>query len=598
MGSRAETSQAPTIEKSGISMILAEIILDKDYSQMTPRDRLAYLVRLDSSFLENGSLLRVDKMLEHEENRPNSPHPWQRIFTDIADYQLYYLIRAEWHNLTRSELQRGAGGILASTFYTCFNRWMKEHGLSAEVRESLREDLLPRKSRYDRFKLRGHRNSLTDWIDEFNSHPEWHGMSAKQMYTNQDNGAAAWYASFMKWTKSVTESESQRHQLILNIFPNWHNGAIKRTNFQSINDWADEYLAHPEWLAMTRSELKNDYSKGGQAFLLSLRRWVNGQTSDPGKRAELLDAVLPKRERRDLLTIKSIEEWIEIYIQHPEWEHRGSESLKNDSNGGSQFYYGLRDWLQNNIADPNLRREYWQLFFTRVRRGTYQHLITLDHWVKEFSKHNEWVGHSATEMQFHIDADARIFYKSFQNWLQKNIPNLQRRKELRQLIYRSERAPFRFIFNKHSVSFDSNQERVIAVLLNRFGLVDFFEEGKNLHVRINSDRQHTADFVINGVVLEFHPLSILEITKGSSLIDYYTGRIRLLESSPFSGHRFIHIWKIDQLLVVLRELGLTVEDAAFKLAIKQAYKDTADYDIKQKLLKVLARHPSQTSMQN
>jgi hypothetical protein len=54
-----------------------------------------------------------------------------------------------------------------------------------------------------------------------------------------------------------------------------------------------------------------------------------------------------------------------------------------------------------------------------------------------------------------------------------------------------------------TVFFDSGEERVVAQLLHRYGLIRKFTEGENLHIRVGDSRS-TLDFKVGNVFIEYH----------------------------------------------------------------------------------------------
>ena len=62
-------------------------------------------------------------------------------------------------------------------------------------------------------------------------------------------------------------------------------------------------------------------------------------------------------------------------------------------------------------------------------------------------------------------------------------------------------------------TFDSYPERITGILLHSLGMIKKFEEGKNLHIRTNGSKQHSVDFKVGDVFLEYHPVSMGEVKK-------------------------------------------------------------------------------------
>jgi hypothetical protein len=124
-----------------------------------------------------------------------------------------------------------------------------------------------------------------------------------------------------------------------------------------------------------------------------------------------------------------------------------------------------------------------------------------------------------------------------------------------------------------SVYFDSNPERICGYLLHKYGLIDKFVEGKNLHVRANNINRINLDFFIESkkLFIEYHPLSISEIYSGVTLEQAGLRKTDSIKHGKYSDCRAIHISDFDGLYEVLtKELGLELSPAQFKKDISQA----------------------------
>jgi hypothetical protein len=127
-----------------------------------------------------------------------------------------------------------------------------------------------------------------------------------------------------------------------------------------------------------------------------------------------------------------------------------------------------------------------------------------------------------------------------------------------------------------SVYFDSNPERICGYLLHKYGLIDKFVEGKNLHVRANNINRINLDFFIESekLFIEYHPLSISEIYAGITLEQAGLRKTESIKSGKYSDCRAVHISDFDGLYEVLtKEAGVEISPHQFKkdLAEAQAY---------------------------
>jgi hypothetical protein len=103
-----------------------------------------------------------------------------------------------------------------------------------------------------------------------------------------------------------------------------------------------------------------------------------------------------------------------------------------------------------------------------------------------------------------------------------------------------------------TVFFDSGEERIVAQLLHRYGLILKFIEGENLHIRVGDSRS-TLDFKVGNVFIEYHPLSMRERDEGLTVENAGERKRARLHHDKFPGHTVIHIWKLRQLYELLVE---------------------------------------------
>ncbi len=113
-------------------------------------------------------------------------------------------------------------------------------------------------------------------------------------------------------------------------------------------------------------------------------------------------------------------------------------------------------------------------------------------------------------------------------------------------------ACLRLDLRDQTVFFDSGEERIVAQLLYRYGLISGFVEGENLHVKAGDSRA-SLDFKIGATFLEYHPRSFGDIKRGISLEE--AGRLKRasVNRERYPDHEVVHIWKLSQLYGVLME---------------------------------------------
>jgi len=147
-------------------------------------------------------------------------------------------------------------------------------------------------------------------------------------------------------------------------------------------------------------------------------------------------------------------------------------------------------------------------------------------------------------------------------------------------------------FTDNFVRFDSNSERIIGILLNKYGLISEFKENENLHVRTNGKRLHSLDFLVDNTFIEYHPLGINDQKKSLTLEQAGERKLENITNPEYLDNWFWHIWEIDQLYDILQDSeinpkmseeyrNLSFED--FKGHVREAYQNAKEYDSESKL---------------
>jgi hypothetical protein len=93
--------------------------------------------------------------------------------------------------------------------------------------------------------------------------------------------------------------------------------------------------------------------------------------------------------------------------------------------------------------------------------------------------------------------------------------------------------------------FDSIPERVIGQLLLRYGLVHSLVEGENLHV-VTNDKGASIDFLVRGVLIEFHPLSRGDARRGHDLEQAHERKFDNIEYPHLHGYDFRFLGKLRE----------------------------------------------------
>ncbi|MBU0906848.1 MAG: hypothetical protein KKD18_06310 [Nanoarchaeota archaeon] len=154
--------------------------------------------------------------------------------------------------------------------------------------------------------------------------------------------------------------------------------------------------------------------------------------------------------------------------------------------------------------------------------------------------------------------------------------------------YKSGPNPKRqYDFGYGPIDFDSMPERAIGILLNRYGLVKKFREGKNLHVKTNGNGHHSIDFLVGKTFIEFHPKSILEAKRGLTLEEAGERKRENITKPEYQGFWFWHLWEIDQMYDILKDPEISklirkehkpLTRRRFDEQLRRSYEAAAGYD--------------------
>ncbi|MDP2924997.1 MAG: hypothetical protein Q8N99_01355 [Nanoarchaeota archaeon] len=147
-----------------------------------------------------------------------------------------------------------------------------------------------------------------------------------------------------------------------------------------------------------------------------------------------------------------------------------------------------------------------------------------------------------------------------------------------------------FDFGNGEVSFDSYHERIVGILLHKYGLIRDFKEDENLHVRTNGSKTNSIDFLVGDSLIEFHPVHWSEKQRGIDTIKKAGERkYKAITNPEYQKCYFWHVWEIEGIYEVLQDSeikplikkkyrGLSFEE--FKKHLALAYKMSANYDVR------------------
>jgi hypothetical protein len=106
-----------------------------------------------------------------------------------------------------------------------------------------------------------------------------------------------------------------------------------------------------------------------------------------------------------------------------------------------------------------------------------------------------------------------------------------------------------------TVFLSSGEERVVAYLLHKYGLIKQFVEGENLHVRTGTSHRIDLDFLLDEIKLfiEYHPLSQRDRKEGRSLEEAGARKIESVFGGTYHDYHVLHIARLSELLPAFTE---------------------------------------------
>ena len=301
-----------------------------------------------------------------------------------------------------------------------------------------------------------------------------------------------------------------------------------------------------------------------------VRKLVRYELENPGK-------------NKPYRSLEDIDDFVLYHNLHSEWQGKSTFEMRKDKESGANaFYEAFNNWVKNETPNKKERKALTQKIF-KPKETVWSPYKTIDDWIGEYNRHSEWQGKSTSEMEKDKESGAGAFYGAFNKWAKNTAKTEKERKAYVRAIFPERNAPFKYSFGNDEKHFDSYPERIVAILLNHYGLVDDFIEGKNLHVRTNGNKLNSIDFLVDKTFIEFHPLSIADNKNGLTLEQAGERKKENITNPEYTSFGFHHIWNIDQLYDVLLNNNLmngsrNLSKKQFEKDIMLAYKKAIGYD--------------------
>lgn len=363
----------------------------------------------------------------------------------------------------------------------------------------------------------------------------------------------------------------------------------RATKYRKISDWYRE-------AKQTDPDSKNKHN-----FRSEFIKWVKNQTKlgiaiDESDINKVLSHFKGYHFEFKPKSLKTIKDWFEY-------------TNKLFKSGKSIKYYKIKrqrdafERFKSNIDLTSLSKREKVMFENTENLLTQNKVIkkwekrktyTLNDWKEEYLSHPEW--HYLTREYF--KGNVYNFYSNLVRWAKIQSSNQREIKNIIREVMPTNFGSWAYEFNGKVSRFDSQHERLIAVILFNLGLVKDFEEGINLHVKTNTKSRHSIDFLIGNVFLEYHPISAREMSQELSEQEIYRNRKNHITKPEYKNIKLIFFSGLDKLgkslRKLLKELNLPYENIDISSLMTKAKKDCDKYDSQIKFSYI----PSPNSIRN
>ena len=253
----------------------------------------------DFDIAELSTALNIQKFLETEDSKPKKN--WQKYFTTIDDWKLYFKLNPDWEGLNTGQITAVESG---SGFYRALTIWTKNQvkDLPEEEQKSRRKELIeqlfpPQQKDWSKF------DTIEKW-QEYMVQQGWQGLSTSQINTTVESGTG-FYRALTIWTKNQVkdlpkqEQEFKRKELFEHIFPPQRKDWSK---FDTIEKW-QEYMVQQGWQGLRIKQIITTV-EGGNGFYQAFRTWTKNEIKDLPKqeqelrKRELIEQLFPLKRNK------------------------------------------------------------------------------------------------------------------------------------------------------------------------------------------------------------------------------------------------------------------------------------------------------------
>jgi hypothetical protein len=297
----------------------------------------------------------------------------------LQDYQTEWNSHPEWYGKSASEAHKNEGvesGL--RSFYIALTKFAKKESTDSEgkidegKRKEIIEQFFP-----SRLIYREH-YTLQDYQAEWNSHPEWHGKSAREAVSKEGgkSGLGAFYVALLAFAKKESADsegkidEEKRRIIVDQFFPSnfTFRASLMYRGHYTLQDYQTEWNRHPEWHGKSTSDAhKNEGVESGLgSFYTALHGFAKKEhLKDVKKRREIIEQFFPSR--RIYPEHYTLQDYQAEWNSHPEWHGKSTSEAVNKEgrkSGLKSFYVALLAFSKKGSGgDEEKRKEIIEQFF-------------------------------------------------------------------------------------------------------------------------------------------------------------------------------------------------------------------------------------------
>ena len=299
------------------------------------------------------SIERVKKTVEREIYYPGNN---MRIYLKtLDDFVLYLELHPEWKGKSSYDMRHNLGKY-ARSFHAAFEKFKVKTFPDKKERKRIKSQLFSKKP----YVSKKDSKTIDDWINEYEKHPEWHNKSVKKVGEDYKEGGSKFYYAFIRWVWKKTKNKIKRRKLIAKVFGINYRFCY---SYETIEEWENEYNAHPKWKGRSVKEMKADEKSGAALFFRYFKKWVNQNIKNKREINKLMGQFF--KMDRIYRSDYDIQDWIDEYNEHPEWKNLCAREMDEGKIPKTRgFYRSFQKWVRKNTNNEEERIKLTQQIFS------------------------------------------------------------------------------------------------------------------------------------------------------------------------------------------------------------------------------------------